>query len=216
MYLRSHTTRATALLKKMYYAACISHLVCAVYKYCNLRTEKCVDMPRKTMASFIFLLILPCFVTAQLTEETLQFVEDYFTLKHVRIISCFTCSKHGTYVTTVMFVGFEVGADLMVTKFVMFWYQNPKVQNPIHQNPHLTRSWDSSFPLSNHTTYFRLLHRMLPTIFLISLASIRLLKYFHMITPSRPIYCLRIQPTYPIHRSRLNFTSGTNVITCTN
>ncbi|XP_021937956.1 uncharacterized protein LOC110838736 isoform X2 [Zootermopsis nevadensis] len=122
----------------MYYAACISHLVCAVYKYCNLRTEKCVDMPRKTMASFIFLLILPCFVTAQLTEETLQFVEDYFTLKHVRIISCFTCSKHDSY---------RVAKAL--TSSGRFWMVSPDPEQPVSHTPRLV-------PIMKNGYYYKL------------------------------------------------------------
>jgi hypothetical protein len=54
------------------------------------------------------LLLLPCFVAPKLPEETLQFAEDYFTFKHARIITCFTCSKYGAYFTVLMFLRFKV------------------------------------------------------------------------------------------------------------
>jgi hypothetical protein len=42
------------------------------------------------------LLILSCSAAGRLSEETIRFVEDYFRHKSARIITSFTCSKHGT------------------------------------------------------------------------------------------------------------------------
>lgn len=54
------------------------------------------------LGSAWLLLLLPCFVVPQLSEEIIRFVEDYFTFKSVRIISCFTCSKRGKYIAAAM------------------------------------------------------------------------------------------------------------------
>jgi len=54
------------------------------------------------------ILLLPCFVAPKLSEEIFKFVEDYFTLKSVRIISCFTCSKRGKYNSTELSVVIHV------------------------------------------------------------------------------------------------------------
>jgi len=42
------------------------------------------------------LLILSCRAEGRLSAHTTQFVADYFTHKSVRVITGFTCSKHGT------------------------------------------------------------------------------------------------------------------------
>jgi hypothetical protein len=42
-----------------------------------------------------FLLILCCCAAHRLAEETIQFVEDYFTHKYVRVITGFASSKYG-------------------------------------------------------------------------------------------------------------------------
>jgi len=66
------------------------------------------------------MLLLPCFVAPQLSEEIFKFVEDYFTLKSVRIISCFTCSKRGKYIAAAMFLAFKFKTDLELTLVVEY------------------------------------------------------------------------------------------------
>jgi hypothetical protein len=55
-----------------------------------------------------------------------------------------------------------------------------------------------------------ILDRMLPTTFLLDLASDRFLNDFQIKIPRRPISCLPIQATCPAHRSCLDFTTRTN------
>lgn len=65
-----------------------------------------------------FLLLLPCLVAPHLSEEVFKFVEDYFTFKSVRIISCFTCSKRGTYIAAAMFPAFTGKTNLEIILLV--------------------------------------------------------------------------------------------------
>uniref|UniRef100_A0A0U5A7K3 Putative ionotropic receptor n=1 Tax=Reticulitermes speratus TaxID=60591 RepID=A0A0U5A7K3_9NEOP len=71
------------------------------------------------LVNVCFLLLLPCFVASHLPAEVFKFVEDYFTFKSVRIISCFTCSKRDSY---------------QVTKYLMssgkFWMVSPDPEQP--------------------------------------------------------------------------------------
>jgi hypothetical protein len=64
------------------------------------------------------MLLLPCFVAPQLSEEIFKFVEDYFTFKSVRIVSCFTCSKRGMYIAAAIFLALEIKTDLELTLVV--------------------------------------------------------------------------------------------------
>jgi hypothetical protein len=70
------------------------------------------------LGSVWLVLLLPSFVAPQQSEEIFKFVEDYFTFKSVRIISCFTCSKRGKYIAAAMFLAFKVKADLELTLVV--------------------------------------------------------------------------------------------------
>lgn len=42
------------------------------------------------------LLVLCSWASGRLSEETMRFVEEYFTHKFVRVITIFTCTKQGT------------------------------------------------------------------------------------------------------------------------
>jgi hypothetical protein len=72
----------------------------------------------QTLGNVWLILLLPCFDAPQLSEEVFRFVEDYFTFKSVRIISCFTCSKHGKYIAAAMFLVFKVKTYLELTLVV--------------------------------------------------------------------------------------------------
>lgn len=70
------------------------------------------------------MLLLPSLVAPQLSEEVFKFVEDYFTFKSVRIISCFTCSKRGKYIAAPMFLAFRVKTDLELNLVVEYESSN--------------------------------------------------------------------------------------------
>jgi len=72
------------------------------------------------LGSVWLMLLLPCFVAPQLSEEIFKFVEDYFTFKSVRIISCFTCSRRGKYIAAAMFLAFKVKTDLELSLVVEY------------------------------------------------------------------------------------------------
>ncbi|KAJ4446854.1 hypothetical protein ANN_13554 [Periplaneta americana] len=65
------------------------------------------------------MLVLVTTVVSRISEDTLQFVEDYFTFKYVRIVSGFTCTKYDSF---------------QVTKFLMssgkFWMVSPDPAEP--------------------------------------------------------------------------------------
>jgi hypothetical protein len=63
---------------------------------------------------------LACFVAPQLSEEILKFVKDYFTFKSVHIISCFTCSKRGTYIAAPMSLAFKDKTDIELALVVEY------------------------------------------------------------------------------------------------
>jgi hypothetical protein len=104
------------------------------------------------------LLVLCCWAAGRLSEETIRFVEEYFTHKFVRVITSFTCSKQGTNSLSMSSgdTGWSafVATSFEITYIWIYWNLQQNLVLPKTRNENIkpwTKSVTPLFPWNSNT-----------------------------------------------------------------